>query len=67
MQAIFDKLNAQVVSVLTPEQKTRFDEMNHEQREWMSRFARDRGGMRGPRSHGPGDPPPPGPPPPDKP
>ncbi|HVU16140.1 MAG TPA: hypothetical protein VHD32_04415 [Candidatus Didemnitutus sp.] len=55
--AIVDKLNVQVAGVLTPEQKTKFDEMTREQRDWMSRIMRNRGG----RNRGPGEPP--GPPP----
>lgn len=31
---IIDDLNAQIVTVLTPEQKTKFEEMQKERREW---------------------------------
>jgi len=34
---IFDDLNAQVATVLTPEQKTKLEEMEREHREWENR------------------------------
>jgi Spy/CpxP family protein refolding chaperone len=62
---VLDRLEHDVAAVLTPEQRTKFDELNREQRERMQRFTRDRGpggAMRPPHDQGPGEPPP-GPPP----
>lgn len=52
---VLDRLEHDVSELLTPEQKTRYDEMNREMRDRLQRL------MRGPRSgreHGPGEPPP---------
>jgi Spy/CpxP family protein refolding chaperone len=51
---VLEQLEHDVSAVLTPEQKTKYDEMNREMRERMQRL------MRGPRpghEHGPGEPP----------
>jgi Spy/CpxP family protein refolding chaperone len=61
---VLEKLEHDVAEVLTPEQRTKFEEMNREQHERMQRMLKERngGGMHPPRDRTPGDPPP-GPPP----
>jgi Spy/CpxP family protein refolding chaperone len=61
---ILERMEHDIAEVLTPEQRTKFEQMNREQHERMQRIMKERGPGGGQR-HGP-DEPPPGPPP-DKP
>ncbi|HET7536188.1 MAG TPA: hypothetical protein VFJ90_07025 [Candidatus Didemnitutus sp.] len=64
-QRIFQRMEQDIAAILTPEQKTKFDDMNREARERMQKFLKDR--RPGWSSHPPGGEPPLPPPPTDKP
>ncbi len=55
-QAIFQRMERDIAEKLTPEQKTKFDDLNREQRERMQRFMKERRAGGGPgHDHPPGD------------
>jgi Spy/CpxP family protein refolding chaperone len=61
---IFERMEQDISTLLTPEQKEKFDEMNRERRERFQRMMRERGpgGPRHPHGEEPDGPPPPPPP-----
>lgn len=61
---IFERMEQDISTLLTPEQKQKFDEMNRERRERFQRMMRERGpgGPRHPHGEEPDGPPPPPPP-----